>query len=62
MYSYKLNNSYTVYVNYIYLNECIKAGKKSVQKEDRRSQSDGWLTRLEREVKEKWLQDLQANS
>lgn len=28
MYSYKLNNSYTVYVNYSYLNECIKASKK----------------------------------
>ena len=28
MYSYKLNNSYTVYVNYAYLNECIKASKK----------------------------------
>ena len=27
MYSYKLNNSYTVYVNYAYLNECIKASK-----------------------------------
>lgn len=38
MYSYKLNNSYTVYVNYIYLNECIKAGKKPVQKEERKKQ------------------------
>lgn len=28
MYSYKLNNSYTVYLNYTYLNECIKASKK----------------------------------
>ena len=28
MYSYKLNNSYTVYVNHIYLNECIKATKE----------------------------------
>ena len=28
MYSYKLNNSYTVYVNYVYLNDCIKASKK----------------------------------
>lgn len=28
MYSYKLNNSYIVYVNYAYLNECIKASKK----------------------------------
>lgn len=28
MYCYKLNNSYTVYVNYIYLNDCIKASKK----------------------------------
>lgn len=27
MYSYKLNNSYTVYVNTVYLNECIKASK-----------------------------------
>ena len=25
MYSYKLNNSYTIYVNYAYLNECVKA-------------------------------------
>ena len=28
MYSYKLNNSYTVYVDYAYLNDCIKASKK----------------------------------
>lgn len=28
MYCYKLNDSYTVYVNYFYLNECIKASKK----------------------------------
>ena len=28
MYSYKLNNSYTIYVNYAYLNDCIKASKK----------------------------------
>lgn len=28
MHSYKLNNSYTVYVNYAYLNDCIKASKK----------------------------------
>lgn len=28
MYSYKLNNSYTIYVNYTYLNDCIKASKK----------------------------------
>ena len=27
MYSYKLNNSYTIYVNYEYLNECIRASK-----------------------------------
>ena len=27
--SYKINNSYTVYVNYVYLNECIKAGQKA---------------------------------
>ena len=27
MYSYKLNNSYTIYVNPVYLNECIKASK-----------------------------------
>lgn len=27
--SYKINNSYTIYVNYAYLNECIKAGKKA---------------------------------
>lgn len=28
MFNYKLNNSYTVYVNYAYLNDCIKASKK----------------------------------
>ncbi len=28
MYSYKINNSYTIYVNYDYINQCIKAGKK----------------------------------
>jgi hypothetical protein len=27
--SYKINNSYTVYVNYHYLNDCIQAGKKA---------------------------------
>ena len=27
--SYKINNSYTVYMNYVYLNECIKAGRKN---------------------------------
>ena len=27
MYFYKLNNSYTIYVNYAYLNECRKASK-----------------------------------
>lgn len=31
--SYKINNSYTVYVNYFYLNDCIQAEKKvSAQK------------------------------
>ena len=30
--SYKINNSYTVYVNYFYLNECIKAGKNQITK------------------------------
>ena len=29
MYSYKINNSYTIYVNYAYLNDCIKAGKEA---------------------------------
>lgn len=28
MYSYKINNSYTIYVNYAYINECIKASRK----------------------------------
>jgi hypothetical protein len=28
MYCYKLNNSYTVYVNYAYLNDCINASKE----------------------------------
>ncbi len=27
MHSYKLNNSYTTYINYTYLNDCIKASK-----------------------------------
>lgn len=31
---YKINNSYTVYVNYYYLNDCIKAGKKAAQKKE----------------------------
>lgn len=30
--SYKINNSYTVYVNYIYLNDCIKASQKQAKK------------------------------
>lgn len=29
---YKLNNSYTVYVNYYYLNDCINAGKVYAKK------------------------------
>ena len=29
MYCYKINNSYTIYVNYEFLNECIKANKKN---------------------------------
>ena len=29
MYGYKINNSYTIYVNYAYLNECRKASKKA---------------------------------
>lgn len=28
MYSYKINNSYTIYVNYAYLNECVKVCKQ----------------------------------
>ena len=28
MYGYKINNSYTIYVNYAYLNECKKASDK----------------------------------
>lgn len=32
MYRYKINNSYTIYVNHIYLNDCIKAGKKAAAK------------------------------
>lgn len=28
MYCYKINNSYTVYVNFCCLNECIKAGRR----------------------------------
>ena len=27
--SYKINNSYTIYVNYHYLNDCINTGKKT---------------------------------
>ena len=29
---YKLNNSYTVYVNYYYLNDCVSAGKAYAKK------------------------------
>ncbi len=29
---YKLNNSYTVYVNYYYLNDCISVGKAHAKK------------------------------
>lgn len=36
MYCYKLNNSYTVYVNHAYLNECIKAGKKAAKEKRKR--------------------------
>lgn len=36
--SYKINNSYTVYVNYVYLNDCIKAGQKQAQKKQQVAQ------------------------
>lgn len=29
MYCYKLNNSYTTYVNFYYLNDCIRASKSA---------------------------------
>ena len=29
MYCYKLNNSYTIYVNYYYINQCRKAAQKA---------------------------------
>ena len=32
--SYKLNNSYTVYVNYVYLNDCMKASKNKGAKKN----------------------------
>ena len=32
MYCYKLNNSYTVYVDYSYINDCIKESKKYSKK------------------------------
>ena len=36
---YKINNSYTVYVNYYYLNDCINAGKKAaVQKKKQKEE------------------------
>ena len=34
---YKLNNSYTVYVNYYYLNDCISAGKAYAKKKKERA-------------------------
>ena len=36
--SYKINNSYTVYVNYFYLNECIKAGQKQTKRKKQLAQ------------------------
>ena len=30
--NYKINNSYTIYVNYHYLNDCINTGKKAAAK------------------------------
>ena len=36
MYSYKLNNSYTVYVDYTYINECIKICKGVNEKSNRK--------------------------
>ena len=38
MYSYKINNSYTIYVNYSYLNDCIKAGKKAEARKKQRKE------------------------
>lgn len=37
--SYKINNSYTVYANYIYLNDCIRAGKKHSQKKKKNDEN-----------------------
>ena len=35
--SYRLNNSYTVYVNYFYLNDCIKASKSYASRQKQAS-------------------------
>lgn len=39
MYSYKLNNSYTIYVNYNYLNSCIKASRGKSTRSVRQTKS-----------------------
>lgn len=36
MYSYKINNSYTVYVNFAYINSCIKASRKTAKSKSTR--------------------------
>lgn len=44
MYSYKINNSYTVYVNYAYINECIKASRKYNTKTNSTSLKPSYVT------------------
>lgn len=41
MYSYKINNSYTIYVNYTYLNDCIKAGNAVTSRKGRKPTASG---------------------
>lgn len=43
--SYKLNNSYTVYVNYHHLNDCVAAGKAHARKKKE-------LAEIEKRVKQ----------
>lgn len=55
MYSYKLNNSYTIYVNYEYLNECVRASK---QKKAVISDMSYWKTRKEEVYENKRVWDI----
>lgn len=56
MYSYKINNSYTIYVNYEYLNECKKASDRD------RELRCGNTTFKRKDESKKWIHPYKENT